>query len=89
MLVARTQRFAQSTHQLESSAGRPRWKSEPGEIALADGVLYVGGGHTLWALEARTGEERWHFDNEGPFKAVLHAVCRGGEGRRAGGEHAR
>src|SRR5206468_1826049 len=44
----------------------PLWETELagptyGYPAVADGVIYVGGGHTFYALDAGTGDVRWRY----------------------------
>jgi outer membrane protein assembly factor BamB len=51
---------------LDSADGSERWRKELGNYivrsspAVIDGKVYIGAGYTLFALDAKTGQETWH-----------------------------
>jgi outer membrane protein assembly factor BamB len=72
--------------EFKSEDGRRVWKIKiPGDRplatpAIADGILYVGGGfgsHEFYALNAKTGERVWSFKtgDDGPTAAVVAEGC--------------
>ncbi|MFD0968388.1 outer membrane protein assembly factor BamB family protein [Plantactinospora endophytica] len=65
-------RLGPTLHALDRATGHLRWSRDLGRThgtgpAVAHGAVYVGGDHTLYALDARTGAVRWdHPDLPGP-----------------------
>ncbi|MEU5344828.1 PQQ-binding-like beta-propeller repeat protein [Streptomyces sp. NPDC020766] len=54
------------TYALDALTGRQLWKAGTGapvtsRAAVADGVVYIGNGNGLRALDATTGEQRWEL----------------------------
>lgn len=75
---------------VDSATGEERWRFESGETTepartptVADGVVYVNVGSTLYAFDAADGTERWRstFDGARPVTAAGDALyCAGLDG---------
>jgi outer membrane protein assembly factor BamB len=64
---------------VEAQSGRILWKAAPGlgDPAVAYDTVYVTSGEGLYAFDAQTGTERWHFQRDQGFlvsPSIAHDV---------------